>query len=84
MDAAEWDTPLLSQEGVVPDGCGVALCSRKSFLAGVEWWARGSTLAIILPGGEEWFKKKEELSRTAVAKFNEGAEMQSTYLLTKK
>ena len=32
LDQEEWDTPLLRQEGVVPDGKGIALCSRKVFL----------------------------------------------------
>ena len=64
LEKLEWDTPLLIEEGVVQDGFGVALCSRKTFLEKVDWWVSGRKLAVILPGGKEWFQDTQ-LTRTA-------------------
>ena len=59
LEQGEWDTPLLRQEGVVPDGKGVALCSRKVFLEKVDFWVSNRKLVVVLPGGKEWFQTKD-------------------------
>ena len=78
LDQAEWDTPLLLQEGVVPDGKGVALCSRKVFLEKVDYWVSNTKLAVVLPGGKEWFQTKD-LTKAAADRLNAAKVVQFTY-----
>ena len=66
LEKLEWDTPLLNEEGVVQDGFGVALCSRKTFLEKVDWWVSGRKLAVILPGNRGWFHDAK-LTNAAIA-----------------
>ena len=78
MDREEWDTPLLRQEELVPDGKGVALCSRKVFLEKVDFWVSDRKMAVVLPGGKEWFQTKD-LTRAAADRLNAAKVIQFTY-----
>ena len=63
---------------MVPDSKGVALCSRKVFLGKVDYWVSNTKLAVVLPGGKEWFQTKD-LTKAAVDRLNAAKTVQFTY-----
>ena len=62
LDQEEWDTPLLRQEEVVPDGKGVALCSRKVFFwKTLILWSATEKWQWNCQEGRNGFKPKAQL-----------------------